>query len=317
MDLLARSGNEVVIPNDGNSDHIIEYLRNADAFILRIGKIDAKAIEQCSKLKVITRPGVGVDNVDVKCATKHGIPVVICPGVNAVSVAEHTIALLFACAKNLIESYEETLKGNFAIRSKYCAMEVSGKVLAILGFGHIGQNVARMAFGIGMKVVVYDPFYTEEQIEKFGYQYATTIDDAISIADFVTLHMPSLPETKKMVNARFLNVMKKSAFLINCARGDIVDEEALYMALEKHWIAGAGVDVLDTEPMDINSPLMKLSNFIVSPHMAAQTVEATTKTVTMAVEGTLAVLAGERWKNVCNPEVYETDGWKKRTTERT
>jgi len=316
MDLLKKSENEIIITNNGDSNQIINQLKDADAFILRIGSIDSKAIEQCCNLKVITRPGVGVDNVDIDCATKNGIPIVICPGTNTVSVAEHTIALIFACAKNLMESYQETLKGNFDIRNKYCSVEIFGKVLAVLGFGNIGKNVAHMALAMGMKVIVYDPYYTAKQVEAFGYCYASTIKDAVIVADFVTLHMPSLSETKKMVNANFLNWMKKSAFIINCARGDIINEEDLYEALKNNSIAGAGVDVLCTEPMNVHSPLMQLSNFIVSPHMAAQSIEATTKTVIMAVEGTLAVLNGQKWNAVCNPEVYDTKAWEKKYTHR-
>ena len=310
MDLLEKSGNEIIIPNSGNSDEILPQLQNADGFILRIGKIDRKAIEACPKLRVITRPGVGVDNVDVKAATEKGIPVVICPAANARSVAEHTIALLFAAAKNLVESDAETRKGNFNIRNKYAAIEISGRKLSVLGFGHIGRIVAEMAVGIGMKIAVYDPLVPAAEIQAAGYEYAPTVESAVSTGDFITLHMPSLPSTKGMINEKLFHTMKKTAFFINCARGDIVEEDALYAALKNHVIAGAAVDVLKDEPMKSASPLMALDNFIVTPHMAAQTQEATGSVVTMAVEGTLAVLSGKKWQHVCNPEVYEHPKWK-------
>ena len=316
MDLLNASGNEVIIPDNGDSDVIIDELKLADAFILRIGKIDGKAIEACPRLRVITRPGVGVDNVDVKTATANGIPVVICPGSNHVSVAEHTIAFVFALAKDIVEYDNETRKGNFKIRNKYSATEIRGKVISILGFGRIGQEVAKLAVGIGMKVVAYDPFYTKGKVEAMGYGYAATIEEAVSQADYVSLHMPSLDTTRNMVNKEFLAAMKPTAFLINCARGDIVDEAALYEALVNHVIAGAALDVLSKEPMDAEDPIMKLPNLIISPHSAAQTQESTTNVVTLAVQGTLAVLEGKEWPNVCNPEVYQTEAWKKKIADK-
>lgn len=312
MDILEKSGDTIIIPNDGNSDTILPQLKEADAFILRIGKIDRKAIEACPKLKVITRPGVGVDNVDVKAATERGIPVVICPAANTRSVAEHTIALIFAAAKNIVEYDNETRKDNFNIRNSYVAVEVFGKTLAVLGFGHIGKIVAELASAVGMKIIVYDPFISPSDIRNKGYAFADTIQDAVGKADFVSLHMPSLPETKHMINRAVFSLMKNTAYFINCARGDVVDEGDLYVALKDNHIAGAAVDVLEKEPMDAASPLMALGNFIVTPHSAGQTQEATEKIVTLAAEGTLSVLRGEKWANVCNPEVYETSQWQRR-----
>lgn len=156
---------ELIVPNNGDSDQIIDVLRDADAFILRIGKIDRKAIEQCPNLKVITRPGVGYDNVDVEAATERGIPVVLCPAANARAVAEHTLTLLLACSKNLVESCVETKGGNFNIRNKYAAVDVENRLLVLLGFGHIGRLVAQMSAGIGMKIGIYDPFVKREDVE--------------------------------------------------------------------------------------------------------------------------------------------------------
>ena len=190
------------------------------------------------------------------------------------------------------------------------AVEVFGKKLAVLGFGHIGKIVAELASFLGMKIIAYDPFVVESDIRNKGYDFADTVEGAVAEADFVTLHMPSLPETKGMINNTVFHRMKRTAYFINCARGDVVNENDLYTALNDKQIAGAAVDVLGTEPMDASSPLMKLGNFIVTPHSAGQTREATEKIVTLAAEGTLAVLHGEKWANVCNPEVYETSRWK-------
>jgi len=312
MDILEKAGVKILIPNNGDSDVILPQLKQADAFILRIGKIDRKAMEACPNLKVITRPGVGVDNVDVKAATDFGVPVVICPASNFRSVAEHTIALIFACAKSIVRYDKETRKGNFSIRNEYAAEEILGKTLAILGSGHIGSEVAKLAQNLGMKVIIYDPFFTKEKAEAIGCSFAESVKDAVSVADFVTVHMPLLPTTKEMINKKIFCEMRNNAFFINCARGQIVNEQDMYEALRDHVIAGAAVDVLVKEPMDAFSPLMQLDNFIITPHSAAQTKEATGATVVMAAEGTLAVLRGEQYPNVCNPEVYNTVAWKKR-----
>jgi D-3-phosphoglycerate dehydrogenase len=309
MDALNRKA-DITITNNGNDDEIIDQLKDADAFILRIGKITRQTIEACPKLKVITRPGVGVDSVDVKAATEHGIPVVICPAANFHAVAEHTLCLIFSLSKNLVESNIETRKGNFNVRNRYAAIELSRRTLTVLGFGNIGREVARLAKGIGMNICVYDPYVSKEAIAKYEYTYSSDLLQAISQGDFVSIHMPSLPSTRGMFGAKQFNAMKKTAFFINCARGDIVNEADMINALTSHSIAGAGLDVLVEEPMKAEHPLMKLPNVIITPHMAAQTQETTKNTVLMAVDGTLSVLRKEKWKNVCNPEVYEHPRWK-------
>lgn len=301
---------ELIIPNDGDSDRIIDSLRDADAYILRIGKIDRKAIEQCPKLKVITRPGVGYDSVDVQAATERGIPVVLAPSANARAVAEHTVSMLFACSKNLVESVVETRKGNFNIRNRYAAVDVYNKMIVLLGFGNIGRLVAKMCSGLDMKIGVYDPYVKRDAIEAMGYTYFDTLKDAMAAGDYVSLHMPSLPSTRGMIAAEQFAAMKPTAFFLNAARGDVVDETAMIRALENGQIAGAGLDVLVEEPMPAEHPLMKLTNVVITPHMAAQTQETVSKLVTLAAEGTLAVLNGEKWPHVANPEVYEHPRWK-------
>lgn len=304
---------ELIVPNNGDSDQIIDVLRDADAFILRIGKINRKAIEQCPNLKVITRPGVGYDNVDVEAATERGIPVVLCPAANARAVAEHTLTLLLACSKNLVESCVETKGGNFNIRNKYAAVDVENRLLVLLGFGHIGRLVAQMSAGIGMKIGIYDPFVKREDVEAFGYTYFDDLIQAIAAADYLSLHMPSLPSTRGMIGREQFAVMKPTAFFLNAARGDLVDEAALVEALETGKIAGAGLDVLTQEPILADHPILKFPNAIVTPHMAAQTQQTVAKLVTMAAEGTLAVLNGEKWPHVADPKVYEHPRWAAKT----
>ena len=301
---------EIVITNDGDSDRILDSLIDADAYILRIGKIDRKAIERCEKLKVITRPGVGYDSVDVQAATERGIPVVLCPAANARAVAEHTVALLLACAKNIVESVNETKAGNFGIRNRYAAVDIVDKMLVVLGFGNIGRQVAKLCAALDMKVGVFDPFVKRETAEEMGYVYFENMLDALAAADFVSLHMPSMPSTRGMIAAEQFKAMKPTAFFLNAARGDVVNEPALIAALKNGEIAGAGLDVLVEEPFPADHPFMTMPNVVLTPHMAAQSQETVSKLVTMAAEGTLAVLRGEKWPYVTNPEVYDHPRWK-------
>lgn len=301
---------EIVITNDGDSDRILDSLIDADAYILRIGKIDRKAIERCEKLKVITRPGVGYDSVDVQAATERGIPVVLCPAANARAVAEHTVALLLACAKNIVESVNETKAGNFGIRNRYAAVDIVDKMLVVLGFGNIGRQVAKLCAALDMKVGVFDPFVKRETAEEMGYVYFENMLGALAAADFVSLHMPSMPSTRGMIAAEQFKAMKPTAFFLNAARGDVVNEPALIAALKNGEIAGAGLDVLVEEPFPADHPFMTMPNVVLTPHMAAQSQETVSKLVTMAAEGTLAVLRGEKWPYVANPEVYDHPRWK-------
>ncbi|WP_319533598.1 hydroxyacid dehydrogenase [uncultured Cohaesibacter sp.] len=299
----------VNITNEGDSDIILPQLQQADGFILRIGKIDRKAIEACPNLKVIARPGVGVDSVDIDAATENGIPVVVAPRANSRSVAEHALALMLSISKNLLESDTETRKGNFSIREKYATTELAGLTVGVVGFGNIAQFFAGYCAALGMQVLVFDPYVSEEVISGAGYRNAADLEELFQNSDVISLHVPSTPTTKNMINAVSLGMMKPNALLVNTARGDLIDEAALYDALSTNRIKAAGLDVLHAEPMPSGHPLFSLPNLLVSPHLAAQTPQATAKAVVMAAEGTLAILRGERWKNVFNPSVYDHPKW--------
>ncbi|WP_319566879.1 hydroxyacid dehydrogenase [Cohaesibacter marisflavi] len=301
---------EIVVTHNGDSDVILPQLQQADGFILRIGKIDRKAIEACPRLKVIARPGVGVDSVDVEAATENGIPVVVAPGANSRSVAEHALALLLSISKNLPESDAETRKGNFAIREKYATTELSGLTAGVVGFGNIAQIFAGFCAALGMEVMIFDPYVPDATVKAAGYRKASSLEELFKSADVMSLHVPSTPETRNMINAETLAMMKPTALLVNTARGDLIDEQALYDALASKQIKAAGVDVLHAEPMSAGHPLFALPNFLVSPHLAAQTPQATAKAVVMAAQGTLAILNGEKWSNVVNPDAFGHPKWK-------
>lgn len=311
MDFLSQQPDvEVVVSNTNTPADTLPYLVDADAFILRIGKMTKEMFDQCPKMKVVTRPGVGVDTIDVKYAASKGIPVVVTPGGNSRSVAEQVMMFMFLMAKNYMESYEETLKGNYGIRNKYAAFELEGKTLGVFGFGHIGRIISQMASGIGMKIAVYDPYVPEEAVTEKGYTYCKSVEEILPLCDVITLHMLSNEQTRGMFGASQFAMMKKGALLINCARGDLLKEDALYDALKSGQLGGCAEDMMCAEPFDLSSPLFTLKNFFVSPHMSALTKESSVRCALMAVEGTLAVLRGEKWPKVFDKSAYEHESWK-------
>lgn len=315
MDYLRQQDQvEVICRNQKDIGLVMEDFVKADGYLLRIGRISRNMMEQAPRLKVIARPGVGYDTIDVEAATGYGIPVVITPGVNAVTVAEHTIALLLALAKNLVESSQEAKKGNFGIRNSGKSVDISGKVLGVAGFGNIGRETAKLARGMGMKVRVFDPFIESRIVLENGYAIAGSWEEFLPECDFVTLHMPSVPENRNVIDREKLRLFKTGSYLINCARGDLVEEEALCEALLEKRLAGAAADMMAEEPFDTESPLMRLPNFIPTPHMAALSRECSFRAAKLAVDGMMAVIRGERWPYVCNPQVYEHPRWKNRVS---
>ncbi|OBW91083.1 phosphoglycerate dehydrogenase [Gallibacterium genomosp. 3] len=311
MAVLEKGNVKISITNDGHPQAMLPELLDADGVIIRIGSIDRETMLQAKNLKAIGRPGVGVDDVDVAAATELGIPVVIAPGANTRSVAEHAFALMFACAKDIVRSDKEMRKGNFAIRSAYKAYELNRKTLALIGYGHIGSILAQMAAAVGMTIKVYDPYVEQQVIEAKGFIHCSTLEQAITGSEVISIHVPLTAKTRNLISQKEFQLMSPNTILINCARGGVVDEEALVEALTKGTIHSAGLDVFASEPVDPKSPLMQLDNVIVSPHMAGQTKEAASGVATMAAEGVLAVINGERWPYVCNPEAYEHPRWKK------
>ena len=285
-------------------------MQDADAIIVRIAKMDANAIANSPNLKVIGRTGVGYDTVDVAEATRRGIPVVITPGANNLSVAEHSVALMFALSKNLVESHNEQMQGNYAIRGKGVAFELKTKSVLVLGLGSIGRLVAKICEAIGMRVIGYDPFLSKEEIESFCTEACIDYHDALPRADFVTVHVPLIDSTRSMIGEKEIATMKPSAMVINCARGGVIDEKALADALNEGRLAGAGIDCFEEDPPKIDNPLMNAKNVIVTPHSAAQTKEAVVNMAMMCVNGCLAICRGEKWPYVADKNVYNHPRWK-------
>jgi D-3-phosphoglycerate dehydrogenase len=274
LDLLTKAGLEVDNRPGLKGDDLKAALRAADAVICRSQpKVTAEYLEEPGKLRAIARAGVGVDTIDVAAATRKGIVVMNTPSGNTVSAAEHTIALMFALARQ-VPAADATMKAGGWDRAKFMGTQLAGKTLGVVGLGRIGQEVARRAKGLDMEVMGYDPFVTSAKTAEMGFKPAAGLADLLPKVDFLTLHIPLTPETKGSIGAEQLASMKKTARVLNVARGGIIDEQALADALKAGTIAGAGVDVFSTEPAPADNPLRAAPNVVLTPHLGASTTEA-------------------------------------------
>ena len=303
--LITDQGYVARVAQDFSEGTLIKEVQDADGFLVRTAEIPASVINAGKQLRVIARHGVGYDNIDVKAATARKIPVCITPRANALSVAEHVIALMLALAKRVLPFDAATRKNEWEVRNSYSAFDLDGKTLGILGMGRVGMLVCQKAkAAFNMEIQAYDPLVPKEAMEKAGARVAA-ISEILKASDFVTLHVPSLAETKGLIGAAQLKTMKRSAFLINCARGPIVDEAALVAALKDGTIAGAGLDVFDPEPPKADNPLFCLPNVVLSPHSAGLTVECVIRMATHAAQAIIDVLEGRRPEGVINPEALK------------
>lgn len=258
-----------------SEDELCQVIGGYDALMIRSQtKVSKKIIEAGKNLKIIGRAGVGVDNVDVEAATQNGVIVVNSPDGNTTAAAEHTIALMLSMARNISVADASTKKGLWE-RSKFTGIEVLGKTLGIIGLGKIGSHVAKVALALGMKVIVCDPYTTKETVEALGCEYVAKLEDFWSKCDFITIHAPKTRETAHLINENTINKMKKGIRIINCARGGIIDENALKDALESGQVASAAIDVYEDEPDIEKSPLLHAEgNLVLTPHLGASTSEA-------------------------------------------
>lgn len=308
MELLANV-DEQYIANNPDPRNYMEQMADADALIMRLAVCDKSVIEGSPNLKVIGRTGIGYDTIDIQAATAHGIPVVVTPGANNRSVAEHAVAMIFALSKNMVEAHSEMRSGNWEIRNSGKGFELEGKTAGIIGLGPIGRETAKICLGVGLKVLAYDPFFTREQIEALGVEYCGELDELLKTADIVSVHMPLVDATRNLIAQRELELMKRTAVLINCSRGGIVNEADLVSALKAGEIAGAGLDVFCSEPPKADDPLLTCPNLVLSPHTAAQTREAVVNMAQMCVNGCLAICQGKKWPHVVDRTVYDHPRW--------
>ncbi len=287
---------------DGESD-LEAVIDRYDALVIRSAtKLTADLIERADRLKVIGRAGVGVDNVDVAAATRRGIVVANAPDSTVVSAAEQTIGLLVALARNIPQAHAALKQGNWE-RSRWSGIELADKTLGVLGFGRIGQQVARRALGLGMRVVGYDPFVGEDRFREAGVDREDTTEAVLAAADFVTLHLPLTEETRGLIDAEAIALMRDGARLVNAARGALVDEDALIAAIRSGKLAGAALDVFSAEPY--TGPLLELDEVVVTPHLAASTDEAQDRAGVIVAEQVVAALEGGLVTNAVNIPVVD------------
>ena len=292
LDMLdARGANTITIPGYPTEQELIDLVvqNKIDAIILSIGMISANVIDAAPNLRVISKHGIGVDNADVAHATAKGIPVVNGRHSNSQSVAEHALGMIIAQMKDF-RRLDKNTRGKTWEKTSFRGMELAGKHVGIVGFGGNGSRFARLLKPFGVKISVYDPYLPDSVFEKEGVTRVASVEDFISDADVISIHSPLTPESKHMFNAALIGKMKPTAYLNNPARGGIIDEDALYEALRDNRIAGAALDVFETEPPAKDHPLFTLDNIMVSPHIAGITAEALTRMATMAVENIYAVL---------------------------
>jgi D-3-phosphoglycerate dehydrogenase len=278
------------VVEDADSD-LGTIIGDVDAIVVRSGTtLDSAVIERANRLKVIGRAGVGVDNVDVDAATRRGIVVANAAESTVDSAAEHAIALLLALARNVPQAHAALSAGVWD-RQRFMGIELAGKTLGVVGLGRIGRQVARRALGLGMRVVAYDPYVAPERFRELGAELAESLDVLYAEADVVTLHLPLSDSTRGLVDAQAFAAMKDGVRIVNAARGGLVDEEALADAIRSGKVAGAALDVFETEPYA--GPLLELPQVVVTPHLAGSTAEAQDRAGVVIAEQVVAALAGK------------------------
>lgn len=274
-------------------------IKDYDALIIRSGTtVTADILEAANRLKVIGRAGVGLDNVDLKAATKKGVVAMNTPAGNTTSTAEHTMSMILALSRNIPQACASLKSGKWE-RTKFGGVELYGKTLGVVGFGRIGSTVAKMAKGFGMRILTYDPYLSAEVAQNVGAE-VLTLEELLKRADYITIHIPKSAETKNIISDKEFGLMKKTVRVINCARGGIVDEKALIKALEEKRIAGCALDVFESEPPAADHPLLKFDNCIATPHLGASTTEAQVNVAIEIAENVRNALLGKGIVNAAN-----------------
>ena len=300
-----RENFEVIVSKDAEKETVMALIPDVHAIITRLCVIDADIINAGKNLKAIAKHGVGVDNIDVKTATDQGIVVLTTGDVNSLTVAEHVVFALGAMAKRISYFDRQMHENNWKSREPEGSTDLYGKTLGIIGYGKIGTYVAAMARnGFGMKLIVYARYPHKREIEEKGYIYTNDLDWLCQEADAISIHVPLSEETQDLFDERRLSLMKPTSYLINFARGGIVNEKALYDALSNKKIMGAALDVFEKEPPEEDSPLLKLDNVLLSPHVAYATADARMRMSMQVAEGIEDVLNGRIPKFAANKNLF-------------
>ena len=269
-------------------------------------KYDGALFDSVPTLKVISRTGIGYDNINVVAATARKIAVCHAPDAPTISTAELTIALLFATTRQLKQCESDMLEGSKRdYMYTYKGWELAGKILGLVGLGRIGGHVSKIARGIGMEIIVYDPFITPERAEKLGVKLVPTLEDVLKSADVVSLHLPLSDDTRHTINTENIGMMKKGAYLLNCARGGLLEEKALLGALDSGHLEGAGIDVYEKEPPPPDHPYLNRLDIVATPHVAGVTDVSRDNLWTTAIKQVIQVCEGEKPPHLLNPEIWK------------
>ena len=313
---LLESGAQIVQPQPQNAMGILEIIGPCDGLVVRNTKITRQILEAAPRLRVIGRHGVGYDTIDVAAATEMNIPVVYTPAANTESVAEIALGFIICLGRKLVQAHAAMQSGQLisdtftlSVMSQKRGLanaDLPGKTLGVIGVGRIGSLLSRKAIAaFQLRVLGYDPYVDASALAGHGVQKMDKLEEMLPQCDFVTLHCPGGAETRHMINEKTLSLMKSSAFVLNTARGTVIDEGALIKALQAGKIAGAAIDVYDPEPPRPDNPLLRMENVIVTPHYCAMTEESLYNMATMVAQGVLDALKGERPEYLVNPEVWE------------
>ena len=295
---------QVLMSDDENE--ICEAAKDAHAITVRTANITKKIIEEAEKLLVVSRHGVGYDSIDVDTLTSKKVPLTIAANSNMVTVSEHTMMMMLGLSKNIFYYDEFTRKADWSTRWNNKSWDLAGKKLLVIGFGRIGSRVTKRAIAFDMDVIVYDPYVSGDLIHNVGAKKVDNYFDMLSETDVVTIHCPRNKQTENMFSSREFEEMKKTSYIINCARGGIINEIELYDALKNNKISGAGLDVFDIEPAPLNNKLLELKNVILSPHIAGVTVEATIRMSTESVQNVFDIFDNKINQNVIvNQEIMK------------
>ncbi len=292
---------EFVLAHCNTKDEVTKVAHDADGIINQYAPIDRRVIESLKRCKVIARYGVGVDNIDIEAATEHKIIVANVPDYCVDEVSTHAIALILACARGitLLDRKRREKRWDFTLAKPL--FRTKGKTLGLFGLGKIARAVAQKASGFGFKIIAYDPYVSKVNRGIKLVEFSQLLSDS----DFISIHSPLTDETRHLFGENKLKTMKKTAYLINTARGPIINEKDLYVALKEKWIAGAALDVMEKEPPDWGNPLLKLDNLIITPHISFYSEESYVELKTKTAKAVLSVLKGELPRTFVNPQVVK------------
>ena len=302
---LQENGYEIELDNCGRrltEEELIQRIQGMDAFLGTANPFTENVFQKCPRLKIIARTGVGVDTIDIEAATRHGVQVTNTPGAGAEAVAEYAMAMMCAVGRRVVEADHGAKCGNW---SRFVGGALFHKTLGILGTGNIGRTLAGISRGFDMKVIAYDSIRNKEWAKANNVIYCDSMEDVLRQADFVSIHVPLLPSTLNMIGKKELAMMKPTAYLVNCARGGIVNESDLYEALRDGVIAGAGLDVFAVEPVNSDNPLLTLDNCVCSTHNAGSSLDGKNRLLEFTAKNLNQFARGEKPYGLLNPEALK------------